>query len=109
MHGHSDGEIARAEERITDTRNPAGTRHTHTTSVSDEPRRGGSGATWVIVLLLIVLAAVAIWFFSGMRGSEVAKDTAIGEAASDVGAAAGQVGDAAQEAAGAAREAADNN
>ena len=69
-----------AEERITETRNPAGTSHTHTTIVSDEPRRGG-GATWVIVLLLIVLAAVAIWFFSGMRGSEVAKDTAIREAA----------------------------
>ena len=46
-------------------------------------------------------AAVAIWFFSGMSGSEVAKDNAIADAAGEVGEAASQVGDAAQDAAGA--------
>jgi uncharacterized protein (UPF0333 family) len=53
----------------------------------------------LILLLVIVLAAIAVWFFSGMRGSEAAKDNAIAEAASDVGNAANKVGDAAQEAA----------
>lgn len=89
------------EERITEVHNPEGATHTHTTVVSGEPRSGGGAATWVIVLLLIVLAAVAFWFFSGTRGSEIAKDDAISQAA-------GQVGDAAQEAAGAAKQAADN-
>ena len=38
-----------------------------------------------LLALLIVLAAVAIWFFSGMSNSEVAKDNAVAEAANDVG------------------------
>jgi hypothetical protein len=85
------------DERITEVETPSGNTHTHTTVVSDGERSGG-GATWIIVLLLIIVAAVAIWFFSGMSGSEVAKDNAVAEAASDVGDAAQQVGDAAQEA-----------
>ena len=86
------------EERTTEIETPSGNTHTHTTVVSDGARSGG-GATWLIVLLLIVLAGIALWFFSGMSGSEVAKDDAITEAAGEVGQAAGQVGDAAQEAA----------
>lgn len=85
------------EERITETQTPSGGTHTHTTVVSDAPRGGGS--TWIIVLLVMVLAAVAIWFFSGMSGSEVAKDNAVAEAASDVGNAATQAGNAAERAA----------
>ena len=53
----------------------------------------------LILLLLVVLAAVAVFYLSGMSGSEAAKDNAIADAAQDVGAAAGQVGDAAQDAA----------
>jgi uncharacterized protein HemX len=85
------------EERVTEVHEPAGTTHTHTTVVSDEPR--GSGATWLIVLLLIVAGAIAIWYFAGMRDSEIASNNAVAEAANEVGAAAGQVGDAAQDAA----------
>lgn len=86
------------EERITEVETPSGNTHTHTTVVSDE-RRSGGGGTWAIVLLVIVLGALAIWFFSGMSGAEVAKDNAVAEAAGDVGEAANQVGNAAQEAA----------
>lgn len=86
------------EERVTEVETPSGNTHTHTTVVSDGGGRG-SGATWLIVLLLIVVAGVAIWFFSGMSGSETAKDNAIAEAAGDVGDAAQKAGDAAQDAA----------
>lgn len=95
------------EERITEVHEPSGTTHTHTTVVSDTPSRGG-GTTVLIVLVLVVLGAVGLWLLSGMSGSEVAKDNAVAEAASEVGDAAGQVGDAAQDAAGAAKDAADN-
>ena len=51
------------------------------------------------LLSWLVVAAVAVFYLSGMSGAEVAKDDAIADAAQDVGAAAGQVGDAAQDAA----------
>lgn len=86
-----------AEERITETEGPDGRTHTHTTVVTDGGGRGGTG--WIALLALVILAAIGIWFFSGMSGSEVAKDNAIAEAAGDVGNAASQVGDAAQDAA----------
>jgi len=86
------------EERVTEVETPNGSNHTHTTVITDEGRSGG-GATWLIFLLFVLLAAVAIWFFSGVSGSEVAKDNAIADAAEEVGSAAGQVGDAAQDAA----------
>ena len=85
-----------AEERITRVEEPTGETHTHTTVITDEPRRsGGSGI--VILLVILVLAAIGFWAFSTMGGAEVAKDNAIADAASDVGTAAGQVGDAAQD------------
>jgi len=86
------------EERVTQVDAPEGTSHTHTTVISDAPR-SGSGALWIIVLLVAVLAVVAVFYLSGMSGSETAKDNAVAEAAQDVGDAAGQVGDAAQSAA----------
>jgi hypothetical protein len=86
------------EERITEVETPSGNTHTHTTVVTDD-RRSRGGATWVIVLVVIILAGLAIWLFSGMSGAEVAKDNAVAEAAGDVGNAASAVGDAAQEAA----------
>jgi flagellar basal body-associated protein FliL len=84
-----------ADERITEVETPSG--HTHTTVVTDGERSSG-GATWVIVLVLIVVAAVALWIFFGMSQSEVAENNAVAEAAGEVGDAAGQVGDAAQDA-----------
>ncbi len=86
-----------AEERITQVETPTGS-HTHTTVVSDRPRSGG-GAMWLVALLLLVVVAFAVFYFSGMSGAEVAKDNAVAEAADDVGNAAQQVGDAAQDAA----------
>lgn len=94
-----------AGERITEVETPSGNTHARTTVVSDSGR-SGSGATWVIVLLLIVVAAVALWFFVGMSQSEVAENNAVAEAAGEVGDAAGQVGDAAQQAGDAAQDAA---
>lgn len=85
-----------AEERITEVHTPTGNTHTHTTIVDDGRR--GSGAGWVIALILIAALALGVWFFSGMAGSERAKDNAVAEAARDVGAAAETVGDAAKEA-----------
>ena len=51
------------------------------------------------ILLILILAVVAIWFFSGMSGSEVAKDNAIADAANNVGDAAQQAGNAVEDAA----------
>lgn len=86
------------EQRVTEVEAPTGNTHTHTTVISDRPRSGG-GMTWLLVLLAVVLAAIAVFYLSGMSGSEVAKDNAVAEAAQDVGNAAGQIGDAAQDAA----------
>ena len=86
------------EERITEVETPTGGSHTHTTVVSDRPGSGG-GAMWLIVVLLIAMAAVAVVYQFGLNDSEVAKDNAVAEAAGEVGTAARQVGDAAQDAA----------
>lgn len=87
-----------AEERITETESPDGRTHTHTTVINDEPRRSG-GATWVILLIVLIAVIAGIWFFSQMGGAEAAKDNAIAGAANEVGDAAQQVGNAAQDAA----------
>ena len=86
------------EERITETRTPEGDVHTHTTVITDQPRSGGGGFKWFGLLILIVVAGVAVLIFTRMSDAEVAKDTAVAEAAEDVGNAAGQVGDAAEQA-----------
>ena len=61
------------EERITEVETPSGGTHTHTTVVSDQPRSGG-GAMWLVILVLIVVAGVAVFYLSGMSGAEGAKD-----------------------------------
>jgi hypothetical protein len=88
------------EERITETRDPAtgDTHTTHTVITDGEPRSGGSSG-WVIAIVLIIAVIAGFFIFSNMSGSEVAKDTAIENAANEVGDAAQQVGDAAQDAA----------
>ncbi|MXP40839.1 hypothetical protein GRI75_04155 [Altererythrobacter soli] len=85
------------EERITTVRDPEGQTHTHTTVVTDERRSGGG--TWLIALIVLIALLVGIWAFTQMSGAEVAKDTAVTDAANSVGTAAEQVGDAAQDAA----------
>ena len=86
-----------AEEHVT-TRDPSGT-HTTTTIITDGDSRRGGGSGLFIGLVLLVAIVVGIYFFTQMSGSEVAKDNAVANAASEVGNAASQVGDAAQDAA----------
>jgi hypothetical protein len=85
------------EERITETRTPEGNTHTNTTVVTDQPSSGG-GAKWLGLLALIVVGVIAIVMFNQMSDSQIAKDSAVADAAAEVGAAAGQVGDAAEDA-----------
>lgn len=68
------------------------------TTVIHETRRG-SGAGWVIALVLIFALLAGIWFFSRSDSREMARDTAVIRAADKVGAAAEEVGDAAKDAA----------
>ena len=92
---HKAGASTMTEERITEHTDEAGHTHTTHTIVSDnEPRRGGGGATILLVLLAVVAIIVAVYFFSNMSNAEVAKDNAIGDAASEVGDAANQAGEA---------------
>jgi hypothetical protein len=65
-------------------------------TVETDPRSGG--ASWVIAGVLVVAVMVAVVFFSGMSGSETARNNAGTEAANSVGSAAKNVGDAAQDA-----------
>lgn len=95
------------EERITETTTPTGETHTtHTVITDGETRRGGTN--WGILLLVLVVAIAGIFFLTQMSGSEVAKDNAVAEAASEVGDAANQVGDAAQNAGEAVQDAVSN-
>lgn len=95
------------EERIVETETPTGQTHTTHTVVTDEPR--GGGANWALIILVLVVAVVGIWFLTQMGGAEVAKDTAVANAANEVGAAADQVGDAAQNAGNAVEDAVTEN
>lgn len=95
------------EERITQTRDELGNTHTTHTVVTDGERKSG-GASWVLLLVLAVLAIGAFVVFSQMSDAEVAKDNAVADAANEVGEAAGQVGDAAQNAGDAVQDAVEN-
>jgi hypothetical protein len=90
---------AMTEERVTEVHTPDGNTHTtHTTVISDEPRRGGGGG-WAIAIVLLLAIIVGVWAFSTWGNSEVAENAAVADAAAEVGDAAQQVGDAAQDAA----------
>jgi flagellar basal body-associated protein FliL len=69
------------------------------TTVIETPSRGGSGAGWVIAVILIVALVVGVVLFTRSSGSDVAKDNAITNAANQVGNAAEKAGNAAQDAA----------
>ena len=83
------------EERITEVHTPSGNTHTSHTVV-DRDRGGGSG--WVIAIVLILALLIGGYFLMRGTDSEVARDNAVAEAASDVGDAAQKVGDAAEDA-----------
>lgn len=92
-----------AEERITETVDPAGNvtertveRGAPATTVVE--RRGGGGA--IIAIALIIVALIAAYVVFGINRSDSRKDDAIAAAAQDVGAGARQVGAAAEKAAG---------
>lgn len=97
------------EERITETETPSGNIHTTHTVVHDDGARRGGGSGWLIALVLVLVAVVAIYFVSQQTGAETAKDNAVAEAADSVSDAANQVGDAAQNAGEAAKDAVDGN
>ena len=84
------------EERITEVETPSGNTHTSHTIVDREPRSGGSG--WLIAIVLILALLIGGYFLMRGTDSEVARDNAVAEAASDVGDAAQKVGDAAEDA-----------
>lgn len=84
-----------AEDDVTTVRSPDG-RVTHTTV-----NRSGSGSgAWVLAIAFLVVLIAGLYLYSRYGTSQINKDNAIAEAASDVG-------DAAQNAGNAAREAAD--
>ena len=84
-----------ADDRITETRTTDPQGNTHTT-VTHDPR--GGGGKIALLLVLVLLVAVGVWFFTQQSGAEIAKDNAVADAANQVGEAANQVGDAAQDA-----------
>lgn len=95
------------EERITETTDSLGRTHTtHTVVHGSEPRSGGGGS-WAVMLAVLALVAGVI-FFTQMSGAEVAKDTAVADAAAEVGEAANQVGQAAEDAGAALEDAVQN-
>ena len=61
--------------------------------------RSGSGAGWLIAVVLIVALIASVWFFSQSNRSQMARDNAVTAAANNVGSAARDVGNAAQDAA----------
>lgn len=64
-----------------------------------EAGRRGSGAGWLIAVVLIIALIVGVMLAMRASDSEVTKNSAITSAAQDVGSAANKVGDAAQDAA----------
>lgn len=94
------------EERITEVETPSGNVHTsHTVVTEDRGRSGGAG--WLIALVLVAVAAIAIYLFSQRNQSEIAENAAVAEAAESVSDAASEVGEAAQNAGEAAEDAVD--
>ena len=59
----------------------------------------GSGAGWVIAIILLIALVVGVMFAMHLSNSSTAKDNAITNAAQDVSNAANKMGDAAQNAA----------
>ena len=57
--------------------------------------RGGSGAGWVIAIVLIVALVIGGYFLFAQNQSTVAKNNAVTSAAKSVGHAADKVGDTA--------------
>ena len=87
------------EERITEHTDEAGNTHTTHTVVTDGERKGGGGTTIVLIILAVIAIIAAIYIFGNMSDAEIAKDNAIGDAASEVGEAANQAGEAVEDAA----------
>lgn len=85
------------QERITETTDEGGKTHTTRTIITEGSTKSGPG--WGILALIAALALIGVVALTQIGGAEMAKDTAIADAANQVGDAAGQVGEAAQDAA----------
>lgn len=92
-----------AEERITE-RDDGVTRERVVEHSENEPHttvveRGGSGAGWIIAVILVIAVIAGIYLFTQANQTEAIEAGAVSEAADQVGDAAQQVGDAAEQAA----------
>ncbi|HEY6868259.1 MAG TPA: hypothetical protein VI199_00765 [Novosphingobium sp.] len=61
--------------------------------------RTGSGAGWVVALVLVLALVAGVWYLAQANRSQSARDSAITHAARQVGNAAESAGNAAQDAA----------
>ena len=84
------------EERITTVEEPSGTTHTHTTVITDGHRSSGAGK-WIMLVVLLVIAAVAYVVATQVSSAEIAKDNAMQSAAESVEGAADSFNETAQE------------
>lgn len=72
---------------------------TDRTTVVSTGEGSGSSTKWLWLIIALLVIGAGIYFATQMTGAEVAKDTAITDAANSVGDAAQSVGEAAQDAA----------
>lgn len=87
-----------ADERITETTDAQGNVRTTHIITNEQPRRGGLGVLGIF-LILALAGLAALFIFTRMGDAEIAKDTAVADAANEVSEAANEVGAAASEAA----------
>jgi uncharacterized membrane protein len=86
-----------SEERVTTYETPE-SKNT-TTVIHEGPARSGSGMGWLFGIVLLIAVLAVVYLMAVRSDSDVAKDNAIANAATEVGSAARQVGTAAEEAA----------
>ena len=85
------------EERTTRVETPQGDTHSTTTIVRDAPAESGGGMKWIFLLVAIIVIGIGIYAFTGRNNAEIAKDTAIADAANSVGNAADKAGNAVEQ------------
>ena len=85
------------EERITRVESPEGDTHSTTTIIRDTPAESSGGTKWIVLLVAIIAIGIGIYAFAGVNDAQIAKDTAIADAANSVGNAADKAGNAVEQ------------